>query len=137
MNLLIFLEHSRATPTFRSAVNEFLRTGRANSAIAFNLSSPPVKVERTLTKILEEYPELPIARIEIEGASGCEYFRGTATIHAGEEERCVRFHWDCRWKAEQLGWTDYFGFPDQIRAARECGYDCFRTWSEEEVAYSS
>ncbi|HEX8695519.1 MAG TPA: hypothetical protein VF746_24110, partial [Longimicrobium sp.] len=45
----------------------------------------------------------------------------------------VRFVWDCKWKAEQHGWHDYFGFPDQGRAAREFGYDCFRAWVEEAV----
>ena len=36
-----------------------------------------------------------------------------------EDVRTVRFHWDCKWKAQQEGWSDYFGFPDQMRAARE------------------
>ena len=45
--------------------------------------------------------------------------------------RRVRFHWDCKWRALQEGWTDYFGFPDQVRAAREFGHDCFRLWEEE------
>ena len=40
------------------------------------------------------------------------------------------FTWCCRWRAEQEGWKDYFGFPDQIRAAREFGWDCFQRWSE-------
>jgi hypothetical protein len=42
----------------------------------------------------------------------------------------VRFYWDCKWKAQEQGWTDYFGFPDQMRAAREFGYDCFRSWNQ-------
>ena len=44
------------------------------------------------------------------------------------------FHWDCKWRAQQQGWVDYFGFPDQTRAAREFGFDCFRSWVEEEVS---
>ena len=38
------------------------------------------------------------------------------------------FVWDCRWRAEQEGWTDCFGFPDQIRAAREYDWRCFERW---------
>ncbi len=137
MILTQFLDRSRATPAFRAAVAEFLRTGRSSAEIAFGARCPPVKVERTLTKILEEYPDLLIERVEIEATSGCEFFRGIATIYAGGEERRVSFYWDCRWKAAEVGWLDYFGLPDQIRAAREFGYNCFRRWSEEEPAYSS
>jgi hypothetical protein len=90
-------------------------------------------VERTLAKVMVEYPDLPIESIEVRGSSGCEFYRGTAVIRTAGEERHVRFHWDCKWRAEQQGWTDYFGFPDQTRAAREFGYDCFRSWQEERV----
>jgi hypothetical protein len=133
MSLNVFLQRSRATEPFRDAVAAFLRDRRSGERIAFHLHSPPVKVERTLTRVLEAYPELEIERVEIEGVSGCEFFRGRATIHAEDQVRRVRFHWDCRWRAEQEGWTDYFGFADQTRAAREFGYDCFRTWEEEKV----
>lgn len=132
-----FLDKSQATAAFRDAVAHFLRTGQASPAIHFSSRLPPVKIERTLTKILAEYPDLVLERVEIDGASGCEYFRGVATLYGAGEERRVDFNWDCRWKAIQMGWTDYFGLPDQIRAARECGYDCFRTWSEETAVYSS
>ena len=33
-----------------------------------------------------------------------------------------------RWRAEQQGWVDAFGFPDQIRAADEFGWNCFHRW---------
>lgn len=130
MALLTFLQRSAATEPFREALGRFLRDGRPCERVSFNHASPPVKVERTLAKVLHAYPELPIERVEVEGASGCEYFRGMVTIHAGGEERRVKFHWDCRWRAEAEGWRDYFGFPDQIRAAREFGWDCFRAWEE-------
>ncbi len=133
MSLRSFLQRSRAAEPFRDAVAEFLRFRRSGERIVFHLHSPPVKVERTLTKILEEYPELEIERVEIDATSGCEFFRGRAVIHAGAEVRRVSFHWDCRWRAEQEGWTDYFGFADQTRAAREFGHDCFRTWEEEKL----
>lgn len=130
MDLQAFLQRSRATDAFREAVHRFLRDGRPCERVAFNPPSPAVKVERTLTKVMESYPELAIERVEIQGVSGCEFFRGTATIHAAGEARRVRFDWDCRWRAEAEGWHDYFGFPDQTRAAREFGYDCFRAWDE-------
>lgn len=133
MSLHTFLQRSRASGPFRDAVARFLREGRPCERIAFHAHSPPVKVERTLTRILEAYPELEIEGVRIEATSGCEYYRGRAAILAGVEERTVRFHWDCKWRAEQEGWRDYFGFPDQIRAAREFGHDCFRLWEEEQV----
>lgn len=133
MSLQTFLQRSRATEPFRDAVARFLRDGRANDRVGFQERSPAIKVERTLTKLLEAYPGLAIERVEIDGASGCEFYRGTATVFTAAEERRVHFHWDCKWKAEQEGWTDYFGFADQARAAREFGYDCFRSWEEEGV----
>lgn len=131
MSLHQFLERSRASEEFRAAVADFQRTGRPSDHLRFEPYSPPVKVERTLTKLLEAFPELAIERLEIRGSSGCEFFRGTLAVWAGSEERRIRFHWDCRWRALEQGWTDYFGFPDQTRAATEFGYDCFRTWEEE------
>ena len=128
MSLLPFLQRSRASEPFRDAVARFLRDGRPCERIDFHVFSPPVKVERTLTRILEAYPELEIESVRIEAVSGCEYYRGSAAIQAGGEEHTVRFHWDCKWRAEQEGWRDYFGFFDQARAAREFGHDCFRQW---------
>ena len=125
-----YLQRSRATDAFRDAIGAFVRTGAANDRVAFDSYSPPIKVERTLIKMLEEYGELAIDRVQIEGRSGCEFFSGRLVIHAREGQRHVRFHWDCKWKAQQEGWVDYFGYPDQIRAAREFGYDCFREWNE-------
>jgi hypothetical protein len=130
MDLQTFLQRSAATEPFREAVGRFLRDGRPCERVAFNHPSPAVKVERTLAKVLEAYDDLPVERVEIRAVTGCEFFRGTAVIHAAGEERRVDFDWDCRWRAEQEGWHDYFGFPDQGRAAREFGYDCFRKWEE-------
>lgn len=130
MQLTTFLAASAATEEFRSSVGEFLTTGEANPNVWFERRPPPIKVERTLSKILATYPELAIERVSIDGQSGCELFRGRAVIEAAGERREVRFEWNCRWKAEQLGWTDWFGFPDQTRAARELDYDCFLLWEE-------
>jgi hypothetical protein len=130
MTIRDFLQRSSATAAFHDALNAFGRSGAPNDRLAFDAFSPPVKVERTLIKMLEAYPELAIERVEIRGNSGCEYYAGKLTIHALEGERQVHFHWDCKWRAQQQGWVDYFGFPDQTRAAREFGYDCFREWKE-------
>ena len=130
MTLREFLHRSHSTAAFQDAVAAFQRSGMPNDRIVFSAYSPPVKVERALTKALAEYPELAIERVEIEGSSGCEYFSGKVAIHTDQGVHRVRFHWDCKWRALQQGWTDYFGFPDQTRAAREFGYDCFREWTE-------
>jgi hypothetical protein len=134
MNLSDLLDRSAAAPEFRDAVARFLQEGRPNARVAFPSGAPPVKVERTLVKLLVEYPEHPVESIEIAARSGCESFQGVLTVHGGEEARRVEFHWDCRWRAEQEGWKDWFGFPDQARAAREFGWDCFRAWTVSEMA---
>lgn len=133
MNLRDLLARSAATPEFRDAVETFLHDGRPSERVHFGPYAPPVKVARTLAQLLVASPELPVERVEIDGASGCEFFRGAMRVVTAEGERRVRFHWDCRWKAIQNGWTDYFGFPDQIRAARECDHDCFRVWEASPV----
>ena len=128
MPLRELLARSAATAAFHAAVEEFLRTGAPNAAVAFEPFAPAVKVERTLSKLLEAEPELPIERVELRGSSGCEFYRGELRVESEAGERHVRFEWNCRWRAVEQGWTDYFGFPDQARAAREFGYDCFRVW---------
>ncbi len=130
MTLLGHLQQSAARDPFRAAVARFVETGRPNDLVRFHGHNPPVKVERTLTRLLESYPTLAVEEVRIEATSGCEFFRGEAVVLAEGEERRVRFHWDCKWRAMEEGWTDYFGFPDQARAAREFGHDCFRVWQE-------
>ena len=137
MKIIEFLERSQATAAFRESVASFLKTGRSDERIVFDYRSPSVKVERALTKALEEYPDMPIESIELQGSSGCEYYRGTMTLRTSDDERRVSFAWDCKWRAEQEGWRDYFGFADQTRAAREFGHDCFRVWAEEPVLESA
>src|SRR5690606_31752659 len=110
-----FLERSRASESFRRAVREFVRDNRPNDGVTFDPYSPPVKVERTLTKLLEQHPEQEIERVEIDGSSGCEFYRGEMRVHTRNGLQEIRFYWDCKWKAMQMGWTDYFGFPDQTR----------------------
>ena len=131
MKIFDLLDGSSATEPFRDAVQRFVREGRPNERLAFNQGCPAVKVERTLVRALEEYPALEVESIVIHGSSGCEFFRGWMDVHTSNEVRRVSFHWDCKWKAVEMGWHDYFGFPDQTRAAREFPYACFRAWEEE------
>ena len=133
MTLRELMPRSSASAAFLDALATFARTGMSNERVTFDAYSPPVKVERALTKMLEAYPDVEIERVHVQGASGCEFFSGKMLIQAADGERKIRFHWDCKWRAMQQGWTDYFGFPDQTRAAREFGYDCFREWTELEV----
>lgn len=130
MTIAELLDRSAAAAPFREAMLRFLQDGRSSERVSFGYGCPPVKVERALYKVLVEYPELPIESIELQASSGCEYFRGKLAVRTPDGEKRVSFHWDCKWKAEQQGWRDWFGFPDQGRAAREFGWDCFRAWDE-------
>jgi hypothetical protein len=122
------LAASAATESFKQAV-QALSAGRAHDCIKANAGAPPVKVLRVVTKLLEACPETPIEGVRIEAFTGCSNFTGEATVTPGDIQ--INFDWDCRWKAHQLGWQDAFGDPDQIRAAREMGYQCFKSFSVE------
>ncbi len=128
MKLIELLSHSAARPGFAQAVEIFLATGRPGPRLRFNVDAPAIKVARTLTKLVESHPELEIEEVEVRGTSGCDYFEGQLRVRTPEGEYLVEFDWNCRWKATEMGWVDYFGFPDQARAAREFDHECFRTW---------
>ena len=129
MPLFEHLNTSSAVPAFRNAVEEFARTGTPNARVSFGTRDPVIKVERTITMILRDHSDLEIESVEIDAVSGCANFTGVASVRTTSDDVRIEFDWDCRWKALQLGWTDYFGFPAQARAAREFGFDCFRTWT--------
>ncbi|MEX2583956.1 MAG: hypothetical protein WD766_11810 [Gemmatimonadota bacterium] len=133
MKLIEYLQDSAVTAAFREAAEAFLSSGQPSDRVAFHPHSPPIKIARTLTKALEVYSSLPIESVEVDGRSGCEFFCGDLVVRTAERRVRVRFEWNCKWKARELGWVDYFGFPDQTRAAREFGHDCFREWEEEAV----
>lgn len=122
------LQASAATPEFAAAARQLASEGRPNDRIAFTPGNPPVKVVRALCGLLELHPGLVIERAEVRGASGCSDYRGEILVNGGAHR--FRFTWDCAWKASQLGWKDYFGEPDQIRAARTYGYRCFQHFEE-------
>jgi hypothetical protein len=121
------LTRSQAADAFKAAVRRYCASG-GSEHIRVEGSAPSIKVRRLLAHILTAESHLPIERILLRGRSGCSDFVGTVHVHTASETRVFEFVWDCRWRAEQEGWTDYFGFPDQIRAAREYDWRCFARW---------
>jgi hypothetical protein len=121
------LAKSHATETFKSAVRRYVELG-GSERIRVEGFAPWIKVRRLLTHILSAEPHLPIEHVSLRGRSGCSDFVGTVHVHTTHGPRVYEFAWDCRWRAEQEGWTDCFGLPDQIRAAQEYDWRCFERW---------
>jgi len=119
------LASSAATPEFRQELIAFTTALRAGGRVQFGTGNPPVKVVRAICGLLEAQPTLAIDRVHVDAASGCSDYRGTVTVNGTIK---FQFVWDCRWRAEQEGFKDYFGDPDQIRAARTFGYRCFEVF---------
>lgn len=121
------LSQSQAAEPFKSAVRSYC-AGESADRIRIDGFAPSVKVRRLLAHILATEADLPIEQVSLRGRSGCSDFVGTVKLQTASETRVYDFVWDCRWRAEQEGWTDCFGFPDQIRAAREYDWRCFERW---------
>jgi hypothetical protein len=121
------LAQSRAHEKFKADVRAYCETGEA-ARIRVDSYIPRVKVQRLLKHILATEPDLDIDGVAVSGASGCSDFVGTVEARTRRSTHVFEFGWCCRWRAEQEGWTDYFGFPDQIRAAQEFDWRCFHTW---------
>lgn len=129
MNMEPLLAASGATDDFKDSVRQYSTHGKAPlvDAAAF---APPAKVLRVLAQLLDVEPGLRLERVRINANSGCSDFRGSVEAHADGVVRQWEFVWCCKWRAMEEGWVDFFGFPDQTRAAREFGYRCFETWME-------
>lgn len=121
------LATSRAAEGFKADVRNYC-AGAGVDRIQIDGFAPRVKVRRLVTHILATEAHLPIEHITLRAQSGCSDFVGTVSVHANGETHVYEFVWDCRWRAEQEGWKDYFGFPDQIRAAQEYDWRCFEQW---------
>lgn len=121
------LEASAATPEFKEAVLQFARSKSPDPRLQFSPGNPPVKVLRAICGLLEAQPRLAIDSVKISASAGCSDYRGTLTVN---DSTRFNFVWDCAWKANQLGWKDYFGNPDQPRAAQTFGYRCFEVFEE-------
>jgi len=130
------IAESKAAEPFKEAVRGYW-DGNLGERIRVDGFAPPVKVQRLLTHILAAEAHLPIEHIALRGRSGCSDFVGTVQIRTTSETHVYNFVWDCRWRAEQEGWTDCFGFPDQIRAAREYDWQCFERWERADAKAAS
>ncbi|HEY9228302.1 MAG TPA: hypothetical protein VIP11_16720 [Gemmatimonadaceae bacterium] len=126
-DLELLLSKSRAADAFKKEVRRYFEHGVADH-IRVEGFAPPIKVQRLLTHILATESHLPIETVALRGRSGCSDFVGTVKLQTKTGTHTYEFVWDCRWRAEQEGWTDCFGFPDQIRAAREYDWRCFERW---------
>ena len=125
----VLLDASCAHPAFKADVLAYAAFQRAERLdVAGHL--PRVKVLRVLAQLLAAEPELAIESVSLRGQSGCSDFRGEVRAVAGGGERTWTFAWDCRWRARESGVLDSLGYPDQSRAAREFGWQCFAVWSE-------
>jgi hypothetical protein len=121
------LARSCATARFKADVAAFAARAEAPS-ITLVRAVPRIKVIRLINQLLHAHPEWAVDHLRIDGRSGCSDFVGTVTVEGGGDARLIEFAWDCRWRAEQQGWVDAYGFPDQIRAADEFGWNCFHRW---------
>jgi hypothetical protein len=127
MNMDALLAASGATDEFKDSVRQYSTHGKAPLVEAVGWP-PPVKVMRVLAHLLEVEPTLRLQRVRINASAGCSDFRGSVEAHAEGFVRQWHFVWCCRWRAVEQGWIDCFGFPDQMRAARDFGHRCFETW---------
>jgi hypothetical protein len=118
---------SRATSEFKAAVEGYLVGGRSDR-VRVEARVPRLKVRRLLSQLLAAEPELEIDNVVIRGVSGCSDFIGSVEVHTASSAQVFDFTWCCRWRAETEGWVDYFGFPDQGRAAQEFDWRCFQRW---------
>ena len=127
MELDQLIDRSRATDAFKAELRAYL-ANRSADAITLARHSPRVKVARVVAQLLDAEPTLPIERIHIDAHSGCSDFDGMLRVVTTDGEQAFRFVWCCHWRAQEEGWTDWFGLPDQMRAAREFGWRCFKRW---------
>ena len=121
------LTSSAATADFKSALAAFL-AGESSDRVKLESRVPHVKVRRLLTQLLAAEAGLEIERVVIRGFSGCSDFVGSVNVETTTGPAVFDFAWDCRWRAQHEGFVDYFGFPDQSRAAQEFDWNCFRHW---------
>lgn len=133
MELHELLERSRATDAFKSDVRAFAAREPV-SRIQSVRRDPRVKVVRVLSQLLAAEPDLAIEQVTLDAHSGCSDFHGTVTVTHAAGISVFEFAWCCSWRAKEEGWVDWFGLPDQIRAAREFDWQCFQIWERRDLA---
>ena len=122
---------SAATPAFQADVQAYADFREAPRIVVLR-AAPRIKVLRVITHLVAAHPDLAVDRVRIEGISGCADYRGTVTAEVSDAgPRMFAFVWDCGWRAAREGWMDARGNPDQVRAAREFGWQCFSLWTED------
>ena len=127
MELEQLLSQSAANEAFKSDVRAYGLHATV-SRISTARPSPRVKMLRVIAQLVAAEPKLAIERIHVDAHSGCSDFAGTLTAEANGLQYAFQFTWCCQWRAQEEGWSDCFGFPDQMRAAREFGWRCFERW---------
>ena len=135
MHLAVILDESSATPDFKAAVLSVRARTRTPLVVAAR-PIPHTKIVRLLTHLLEVEPEREITAVRISADSGCSDLTGVIDVACVDGPRRFSFAWDCAWRAEVMGWTDCFGFPDQMRAAREYDWRCFKSWQAADEGHS-
>jgi len=126
-DLAELLAASAADDAFKADVRAFVAHTTAHRVLVEH-PAPRVKPLRVIAQLLHAEPALPIERVRISAWSGCSDYRGTIVVGAPDGERTWDFVWDCRWRAEHEQLLTSWGYPDQVRAAREWGWDCFERW---------
>jgi len=121
------VHRSSATSDFKSDILSFL-SGVPSARVKVESYVPRVKVRRVLTQLLSVEPTLEIEQVVIRGSAGCSDFIGSMDVQTASGALVFDFTWCCRWRAENEGYRDYFGFPDQTRAAQEFDWRCFQRW---------
>jgi hypothetical protein len=121
------LQASRASDDFMADFDRFM-SGEQPQRIKVETYVPRAKVRRLLKQLLASEPSLEIEQVVIRGMSGCSDFVGSVDVHTTSGAHVFDFVWCCRWRAQTEGWVDYFGFPDQMRAAQEFDWNCFQRW---------
>jgi hypothetical protein len=127
MHLTDILDESAACPAFKAAVLSVQARTRT-PRITSSRPVPHVKIVRLLTHLLSAERDLQIESVRIHADSGCSDLTGVIDVTCADGLRRFSFAWDCAWRAREEGWTDCFGFPDQMRAAREYDWRCFKSW---------
>lgn len=128
MHLASILDGSSATSAFKAAVLS-VRARTRTPRVTSSRPVPHIKLMRLLTHLLSAEPDLEIESVRVHADSGCSDLTGVIDVTCrGDAIRRFSFAWDCAWRAREQGWTDCFGFPDQMRAAREYDWRCFKSW---------
>jgi len=127
MHLTDILDDSSATPEFKAAVLS-AQVRKRTPLVTSSRPVPHIKIMRLLTHLLSTERDLEIESVRLHADSGCSDLIGTIDVTCSDAVRRFSFAWDCAWRAREQGWTDCFGFPDQMRAVREYDWRCFKSW---------